>query len=253
MTEKELSRQITRYISGELDDREEDLLWEQFLLNEENYRLFETELNLTDLYRNKKFRVDESNNDNILNSPVKRYAAWTASIAALILITSMLYIFPFRSNDQLASYALPEIEITQMLGSEIFRDDSPDASQLDQQMNRSLSLALSGNREEATEILNNLTSESLTSIQKIRVYYNLGIMAYNDGDYQLSLNNFSELNNQPAALKPDYVEENTRWYIANIYLKQDNAEEAKQLLNRIASESGSHSDRAEALLNSLVN
>ena len=253
MTEKELSRQITRYINGDLDDLEEDLLWEQFLLNEENYRLFETELNLADLYRHKKFRVDESNNNNVLNSPVKRYAAWTASIAALILITSMLYVFSFRSSDKLASYALSEIELTQMLGSEIYRDDSPDASQLDQQINQSLSLALSGNREEATEILNNITTESLTGIQKIRVYYNLGILAYNDGDYRLSLNNFSELSNQPAALKPDYVMENTRWYIANIYLKQDDAKEAKKLLNRIASESGSYSDRAEALLSSIVN
>lgn len=251
MTEKELSRQITRYINGELNDQEEDRLWEQFLVNEQNYRLFETELNLADLYRNKNFRVDESGNNNVIKSPLKRYSAWTTLIAALILVTSMLYIFSLRGENGLASYAISEIELTQMLGSEIFRDDSPDASQLDQQINRSLSLALSGNTEEATENLNALTSESLSEIQKIRVHYNLGILAYNEADYELSLTNFSELNNQPAELVPEYIIDNTHWYIANIYLKQGNEDEAVQLLNQIASESGPYSGRADELINSL--
>ena len=253
MTEKEISKQITRYINGKLNDREEDILWEQFLENEEYYRLFETELNLTDLYRNKKFRVDESNNNNVLNTPVKRYVAWTTSVAALILVTSMLYIFSYRSDNQPASYALTEIELTQMLGSDIFRDESPDASRLDQQINRSLSLALSGNTKVATENLNRLAPESLTGIQKIRVNYNLGILAYNEGNYELSLDNFLELNKQPPAISPDYVVENTRWYIANIYLKQDNVEKAVQMLNRIASGPGAHSEHADTLLKLLAN
>lgn len=251
MTEKELSRQITRYINGELNDQEEDRLWEKFLENEQNYWLFETELNLADLYRNKKFRVDESDNNNVLKSSLKRYSAWITSIAALILVTSMLYIFSMNGENRLASYAISEIELTQMLGSEIYRDDSPDASQLDQQINRSLSLALSGNTEEATENLNALTSESLSGIQKIRVNFNLGILAYNKGDYELSLNNFSELNNQPTDFVPEYIMDHTRWYIANIYLKQGKKGEAVQLLNRIASETGPDSERAQELINSL--
>lgn len=253
MTEKEISRQITRYINGELNDQEEDLLWEEFLENEALYRIFETELNLTDLYRNKNFSDNKPDNRNVINTPTKRYAIWTTSLAALILVTSMLYIFSFNSNNQPATYALAEIELTQMLGSDIFRDDSPDAAQFDQQINRSLSLAFSGDTDEAIETLNALTSEPLTENQKLRVYYNLGILAYNGGNYDLSLEKFTELNNIPPASKPEYVTENTQWYIANIYLKQERVDEAVQILNKITSKPGTHSERAEMLRRSLVN
>ena len=59
MTEKEISKQITRYINGALTEQEEDLLWEEFLENRKYYDLFETELNLTDLFQNKKFDFNE--------------------------------------------------------------------------------------------------------------------------------------------------------------------------------------------------
>lgn len=252
MTEKEISKQITRYINGALTEQEEDLLWEEFLENRKNYDLFETELNLTDLFQNKKFRVDESDNHNSFNSPTNRYSIAIGSIAALILTSVMLYTFVFQSNIQPGSYALSEIELTQMLGSDIFRDESPDTGMLDQQINRALSLALSGNGEEATEILNSLTSESYTGIQKIRIHYNLGILAYNEGDFDLSLNNFLELNNQLPESIPDYIVENTQWYISNVYLQQGKIDKAIQQLQHIASGNSTHNTKAANVLSSLT-
>ena len=252
MTEKEISKQITRYIKGELSEQEEDLLWEEFLENRKYYDLFETELNLTDLFKNKKYRVDKPDNHNSLNSPTNRYAISVASIAALILTAVMIYTFLFQSNAQPGTYALSEIELTQMLGSDIFRDESPNADMLDQQINRALSLALSGNGEEATDILNSLTSESYTGIQKIRIHYNLGILAYNEGDFDLSLNNFLALNEQLPESTPDYIVENTQWYISNVYLQQGQIDKAIQQLQRIASGNGSHNTKAANVLLSLT-
>ena len=252
MTEKEISKQITRYINGALTEQEEDLLWEEFLENRKYYDLFETELNLTDLFQNKKFRVDDSDNYNSFNSPTNHYSIAVASIAALLLTSVMLYTFMFQSNVQPGSYALSEIELTQMLGSDIFRDESPDTGMLDQQINQALSLAFSGNGEEATELLNSLTSEPYTGIQKIRIHYNLGILAYNEGDFDLSLNNFSELNEQLPESTPEYIVENTQWYISNVYLQQGQIDKAIQQLRIIASGDGSHHTRAANLLSSLT-
>lgn len=252
MTEKEISKQITRYINGELNEQEEDLLWEEFLENRKNYDLFQTELNLTDLFQNKKFKIDDSDTHNFINSPKNRYSISIASIAALILTSVMLYIFVFQSSTPPDSYALSEIELTQMIGSDIFRDESPDTGVLDQEINRALSFALSGKGEEAAEILNSLTSESFTGIQKIRIHYNLGILAYNEGDFDLSLDNFLALNEQLPESTPDYIVENTQWYISNVYLQQGQIDKAIQQLQNIASGNSSYNTRAANILSSLT-
>ena len=253
MTEKEISIQITRYINGELNDNEEDLLWELFLSDEKYYQLFETELNLADLYRNKNFRIDDpdSNNNNNKTYPERLFSLWTASIAALVMVSSMLYIFSYQSDTQPETYALSEIELTQMLGSNIFRDESPGAAQNDQQINRAITLALSGNTEEATEILDSLASGTLSSAQKVLIHYNLGILTYNQSKFDQSLENFRELDGQRPDIIPDYIVENTQWYISNIHLSQGDLNRSVQLLTQIASGDGTHSERAADLLSRL--
>src|SRR6056297_998915 len=251
MTEKEISIQITRYINGELNDHEEDLLWELFLSDKKYYQLFETELNLTDLYRNKNFRVDESDTNNNNSSPKRLFSLWSASIAALVLVSSLLYIFSYQSDTKPAAYALSEIELTQMLGSNIFRDESPDAAQNDQQINRALTLALSGNTEQATEILDSLVSGTLTPAQKALVSYNLGILTYNQSKFEQSLENFRELDGEQPDIIPEYIVENSKWYISNIHLSRGDVNLSVQLLRQIASAEGTHSEKAAELLSML--
>jgi tetratricopeptide (TPR) repeat protein len=253
MTEKEISIQITRYINGELNDKEEDKLWELFLENRNYYDLFQTELNLADLYRNKSFRLDESDTHNRVKSPGKRYRPWIASLAALFLISAMLYIFMFSGDSTSSSYAITEIELTEMIGSEVFRDDSPVQGDLDQRINQALSLALSGNRAQATETLNSLTSEPLSEIQQVRVQYNLGILAYNEGNYDISLTNFETLIDQIPPNTPAYVTESAKWYISNIYLHQGKVDNSVRLLQDIASGEGSYAMKAKNLLSVLTN
>jgi lipopolysaccharide biosynthesis regulator YciM len=169
----------------------------------------------------------------------------------VILLSSILYIFSFQSETEPSSYALSKIELTQMLGSNIFRDESQDVTQLDQQINRSLSLALAGNSEQATDILSRLMSESLTDIQKIRIRFNLGILAYNDGEFDRSLDLFTEINELGVPGTADYIYENTQWYVANIHLKQGNFDRSEKLLSQLASGSGIHATKAEELLSSI--
>lgn len=252
MTEKEISRQITRYINGELNDHEEDQLWVEFLKNPKYYELFETELNLTDLYRNKNFKVDETDSQNKVNEPRRHYTVWATSIAAVLLLSVLLYIFIFPTESGQSSYALSEIELTQMLGSDIYRDESPDLAHLDQQINRSLSLALNGNTQQSAELLSGLLSDPLTDVQEVRVLYNLGILAYNDEKLDQSLTHFKNIIELQAPGTPDFIYENSRWYIANIYLRKDDLEKSVQLLNQISAGNGLHASDAEALRSALV-
>lgn len=251
MTEKEISIQITRYIKGELNDREEDLLWIEFLKNPEYYELFETELNLADLYQNKKFRIDESNNR--VREPKRLYKAWPVAAAAAIILAALLYLFTFQNESGPASYALAEIELIEMLGSDIYRDDQSDVDELDQQINRSLSLALDGNSDQAYRVLNSLIQESVSNVQEIRILYNLGILAYNDGNFSRAIEHFSTIENLQYTETPSYLYEHVKWYSVNIYLKNGDSERATTLLESILSEGGIHSEKAEQLLIELEN
>lgn len=253
MTEKEISKQITRYINGELNDREEDQLWVEFLKNRKYYERFETELNLTDLYRNKNFRIDENGDQNQVNESKRGYSAWTVSIAAVLLLSAMLYTFFYQSENEPASHALSEIELTQMLGSDVYRDQIQDVDELDQQINRSLSSALNGETQLAIEILKGLLSRSLTNIQETRILYNLGILAYNNNNFEQSLDYFSDVIEIQSSGSPKFINENSQWYIANIYLKQGDRDGALQLLKEIDSASGLHASDADDLRSMLEN
>lgn len=246
MTEKEISIQITRYIKGELNDREEDLLWIEFLKNPEYYDLFETELNLTDLYQNKKFRIDESSNR--VREPKRLYRAWPVAAAAAIILAALIYLFTFQNESGPASYALTEIELTEMLGSDIYRDDRSDVAEPDQQINRSLSLALNGNSDLAYQVLSSLMQETVSDVQEIRILYNMGILAYNAGNYSRALEHFSTIKNLQHTETPDYIYEHVNWYSANIYLKNGDSERASTLLELIFSEGGIHSEEAEQMI-----
>lgn len=253
MTEKEIIIQITRYIKGELNDREEDLLWEEFLKNPEYYDLFETELNLADLYQNKNFKIDDSRNHNNVHEPKRGYKTWPVAAAAAILIAAAFYLFlfTFQAESGPDFYAMSEIELTEMLGSDIYRDDHSETGGLDQQINRALSIAFDGDNDRAFQILSNLSEEPASDIQEIRIFYNLGILAYNDDNYEQALEYFSEIQTLDYSETPDYLFENINWFSAHIYLKRGEIEEAMALLESISTEKGIHSQKAEQLLSEI--
>lgn len=251
MTEKEIIIQITRYIKGELNDREEDLLWEEFLKNPEYYDLFETELNLADLYQNKNFRIGDY--DNNVQEPKRSYKTWPVAVAASILLAAAFYLFlfTFQAESGPDFYAMSEIELTEMLGSDIYRDDHSETAGLDQQINRALSMAFDGDSDRAFQILSNLSEEPASGIQEIRIYYNLGILAYNDDNYDQALEYFSEIQTLDYSETPDYLYENINWYSAHTYLKKGEIEQAMALLESISTEKGIHSEEAEQLLSEI--
>lgn len=248
MTEKEISRQITRYINGELNDTEEDLLWESFLENRDYYRQFETELHLADLYRHKQFRIDESENPTGSGPKQHRATVWTISVAAIMLISIMLYFFNPISQEPVSGYALQQIEATEMLGSDAFRDINPGANSIDQQINRSLAMAFAGQNDEAVSTLTELLPAVENSLQEARILYNIGILSYNSDEFDQSATHFVELNSARFDDLPRYVSQNAIWFSANAFLKLGETDKAVERLEILSSGTGTLAADASDLL-----
>ncbi|REL38452.1 hypothetical protein DYD21_00425 [Rhodohalobacter sp. SW132] len=246
MTEKEISILISRYIKGELSDEEEDQLWVEFLKDSSLLKQYETELNLYDLFQNKGFSLDEA--ESKVENPVVSYKPWYYTAAAAILLIAGLFFFNYQFSET-SSLAVTEIELTEMVGADIYREQDAATEATDLDINRAIAYALDGNVTDGYEILNNLSERELTEQQKVRVNYNLGILAYNAGDYNHSRNNFQTLFNLDGT--PAYLLERSEWFTANAYLKAGDIDSAIEILEQISAGNSPFSTDAAEILRKL--
>lgn len=248
MTEKEIIIQITRYINGDLNYREEDQLWVEFLKKPHYYHLFETELNLADLYQNKNFRLDQD--DAVVREPVRLYKVWITAAAAL-LVAAALFLFSVRSGDSPSDFAMSAIDTTELLGGTVLRSEDPEHSpQTDRDINRAIALAFNGEEERAQQRFLQILEQPVPAIQEFRILYNLGILAYNDGSIDLAAEYFEAVHESydTAEAEDEYLRENIRWYLANIYLLQGEKDQVLQLLNQLVKSESIHAEEANRVL-----
>lgn len=246
MTNKQINELITRYIKGELSEEGEDLLWVEFLNNRELFRQFQTELNLYDLFQNKDFSLNES--DYRVEEPQKKYAPFFYTAAAAVLLICTIYIFNLSSSGP-ETLAIAEIELSEMLGSNIYRDEESSVSGTDRAINRALAAALNGETERAYVILNSLPDEQITSAQSLQIKFNKGVLAYNTGNFERSASYFSEIASLEGA--PEYMMESANWYQANSFLQLRENEKAVSILHEIVDQNQIHREDAEAVLKKL--
>lgn len=246
MDEIEISKKITLYIKGNLDEEEEDRLWVEFLRNPAHFREFETELNLYDLFRNKNYRINPPAPQ--AEEPTVNYGRWIFSIAAIVLLTIGSY-FIFELNSDISSYAISDIEVKEMLGADIYRDAQNGTEEAERSINRSLATALEGNETGAYIILEELDEESLDGLQRAKVQFNQGILMYNAGNYQRASHYFSELFDNSQL--PAHMRDKALWYKAHTQLKLQNTAEARETLSQLVSQGVNYTEQANQLLEKL--
>jgi tetratricopeptide (TPR) repeat protein len=244
MTDLEFSKQVTRYIHGELNDEEEDRLWVEFLLDQKRYQQFETELHLYDLIHNKGFDLEDLPEEK--ENTKRKNFAWITGIAAAVILALSLLVFNLADSG-IDTLAVSEIELSEMIGSDVYRDDQADVSVVNHQINSALAAALAGDLSEAYKILNELEMEQLSEEQYQRVAFNKGVLTYNKGNYASSVSYFSDVLNRETI--PVYLKESSFWYLANGHLKLKEEEPAADALREVLSLNGQHAEEAGILLN----
>lgn len=250
MNDKEISKKITRFLKGDLNSEEIDQLWEEFLKDPELFSQFETELNLHNMFRKEK---EDANTSAPKQSGVVRklnnYKIWVYAAAAAVLLSLSLQLFSLQDGDLLQKSAIASIDVTEMMGADIFRGDEGTANELDISINVALAKALDEEFDEAISILENLLDEDLSAQQFGRVSLNLGILRYNKADYPRSVYHFQQVLDTESL--PEFFEEKAWWFMGNAYLNINEPANAREAVFNAYTMDGRFASPALSLLKKL--
>ncbi|WP_069131921.1 tetratricopeptide repeat protein [Rhodohalobacter halophilus] len=249
MSDKEIYREITRYIDGELSGNEIDSLWEKFVDNPEYYKWFETELHLRDLAKEAE-KSNITSIDSVNGAKPERnnksMKGWFYAVAAIIIVSIGLQFYSVQDTVSIHPLSISQIEIDEMSGTDIMRSDEVTASFIDVEISRGLTLAYEGEYEEADAKFKSILMENLNPEQEARVMMNLGILHYNMANFEDAARYFEAASNSEEMNK--FFVEKAWWFLGNAYLNLELLEEARDAVYKVYSTDGRFAGQAENLL-----
>lgn len=244
MPDKDIIKKIDQYIRGGLSAREIDKLWIKFLINPEYFDWFETELHLRHLIqKNRPSRIHSL--ISYKKSILKDVKTWILAAAAMVAISFGLQFFGSSVQD----LAIRQIEPSELMGADVLRSDTQQADPLDIAINEALATAYEDEIEEAIARFRNIMEAAPAHRQRVRVEMNLGILHYNESEYQQAAEHFKALTG--LDLQSKYIEEKSWWYLANSYLNLGQLEDAQEAAFTTYSLDGRYKSPAKILLDRL--
>lgn len=252
MTEKEIYKEIIRYIEDDLSMEEIENLWEIFVEHPETYKLFETELHLRDLAKEaNQNKIHSIDGLSVSAESRQLYSAksWILAAAAVLLIGFGFQQFFAGETDLSHPYAISYIDINEMAGSDILRSEQEITYVMDVEINRALAMSYEGESEKAAEKFKRLLVQEPDPEQKARIDMNLGILYYNRADYNQAKSYF-----EPAARADRmnrFFKEKAWWFLGNTYLNLEMMEEAREAVHNAYISDGRFVDSAQSLLEKL--
>ncbi len=249
----ELLKSIDSYIKGRLSQKEIDALWIEFLKYPEMFRYFETEVQIQDMIR--KGNVPESFKQDIVEEPKQTgpaYKIWLYTAAAAVILAVALQFFSVQpQNVNTGQWALTKIELDEMVSSDIYRSDGDGAevSETDLQINSAMAMAYNDSTIMAIEKYRELIKGDLNNRQLVRSELNLGILLYNNGDYEEAKGHFERITRIETVRKS--FKEKGWWLYGNTLLNTGDISEAREAVYNAYQMNGHFREPALELLNKL--
>jgi len=267
--DKEILVRIDRYIRGELREEEKERLWKDFLRKPEYYHWFETELHL----RNMKESDNSSGSGNsngkgnrnglegsgMLNgngSPVMsmtsqmKFYNWILAVAAVLMIVAGVRFFLFQDNPDIHELAISRIDATELSGAGITRSDDQVTDGEQVRLSRGIAFAYNGDEADAAEQFISVLNASDNPEMVSKAGLNLGIVRYNQQNFEEASAYFG-LSLQSGILS-EFLEEKTRWFLANSYLNLGQEEKARTELDAVLELEGRYETEASQLKQKLA-
>lgn len=246
-----LLERIDQYINGKLSQDEIDELWKQFLTHPEWYGWFETELHLHSLIKKgKKPNFNQIEAENSSKTLAKqRYKVWIYAAAAAVLLAIGLQFFSYEQNEAIETFALTQIEESNLMGADVLRSEDQPVDKLNIEMNVALAKAYEGNTEQAIEKFQQLLKQSPNALQEARIEMNLGILFYNKEDFESAQTHFQYTTNMTNI--EEYQKEKSLWFLGNTLLHLDDPRAAREAIYKAYIMNGSYQSKALSLLEKL--
>lgn len=253
MSEKEIYRNITRYIDGDLSQEEVENLWAQFVDNPEYYKLFETELHLRDLAKKESGSNIHSIHSDSDQSEKKSFwrssKVWVMAAAAALLIGFGFQLFSISDTHVYHPDSISKIDINEMSGSDILRSEGDASVTMDIEINRALAAAYEDDSENAVRKFRSLLMQNPDPHQKARIELNLGILYYNMADYEQASQYFESA--AQADVMNRFFREKAWWFLGNAYLNLEMLEDARGAVYNAYTSDGRFMSPALSLLKKL--
>jgi tetratricopeptide (TPR) repeat protein len=247
----ELLEKIDSYIKGRLSQDEIEELWIEFLKYPEMFHYFETEVQIQDMI--KKRDIPESFNIDRVEEPrqpARSYKVWAlAAAAALILAIGLQFFSVQQTMPGESRLALAQIELDEMVGSDIYRSDEEQALESDLLINSAIAMAYNDSIEMAINTFRELLNKDLTEPQLARAELNIGILLYNSGEYDEAKEHFEQVT-QLKNVQESFIEKGW-WLYGNALLNTGDIEDARKAVNMAYGMNGRFQEPALALLKKL--
>jgi len=246
MSKIEITKKIDRYIRGDLKDSEIDELWIEFLKNPELYHLFETELLLKDLGNKKYGEAALSSSDN---SIFKTYKIQFFALAAIVTLSFGIFIIAVLQPADIRSFAIESIHPDEIIGAGNFRSNEQNRLSSALLLNRGLEAALENRIDDAVALFDSVLKNNPGPLQQLRAHYNLGILYYNTGQFEASVESFEIIDIN--LVEQSYMKEKIMWFLGNAMLQNNQLKESEGVFKRVIEMNASYSEEAATVAEQL--
>ena len=236
-----LHKKIDAYLRGDLSQEEVEELWVELLKNPEYIDELQTEIDIARLYEQKKQASRKSSRF--------AYGKWLAAAAAVALLVISINYFNRDVQKPLEEWTTSQIILSENLASSPVTRSASNIATQDSLLNAGFKAAIEGDEERASKIYQSIIERYDTVVVVSKAHLNLGILKYNAGDFEKSIDNFRKA----LATERDnpMVEEQASWFISNALINTKQLKEAREHLQGIYTSGQIYSEEAYKLLKRL--
>lgn len=234
---KQLEEMIDRYVNGQLTHEEIEELWVELIQDEHHLDYLKTVANTKAVIESDREKA------NIFN--FKQSWAYAAA-AAIALLIGVLTVMNFPTSQPETVEPISQIELDYyrsengVVASETHRQILKDA----------LSLANSGNTDEAIRILQNELQSTGDPAWSAELHLNIGSLYYNSGAYDRAVDNFEQVIQKETI--DVLILEKGYWYLGNAYFQLNQLDKAETAIQKAYDLNGAYRRVARSYLDALA-
>lgn len=235
--EKQLEEKIDLYVNGQLSHEEIEELWAELIQDEHHLDYLKTVANTKAVIESnrKKAKIFDFNQS-------WTYAA-AAAIALLIAVLTVMNL-PVSQSDTVEPVSSIELDYYRS-------EDGVVATENNRKILKdALSLANSGNTEEAINVLQNELQATNDPAWRAELNLNIGSLHYNSGGYTQAVDNFQEVVQQEEV--NILILEKGYWYLGNAYFQLNQLDKAEAAIQKAYDLNGAYRRVAKSYLDALA-
>lgn len=242
-----IRRQIDRYISGELTPDEIDQLWADLLEFPELLEELKAEATLKSILADQNNNLADEPGQSYRTGRFTPYYRWALPLAAMLLL--VIGISWFTSNDEPYPEAIQTISYAEMYVPDVQRsDEGKRLTGTDSLLHSGYNAAVNEHISEAISYFIEASEKGLDSDSEAEVNLNMGILFYNDRDFEQAAHLFKTSAEQTSSTR---LQAKNYWFLANTYLQLEEFNLAYEYAQKAHQAGGEFAGDAGRLLQSL--